>query len=306
MMKRIIKIVFSVVCVLALLFADSVYAKKKARKKKGIRAAATSLGGGSSSSSSSKKSSGGKKLKSSKKKSNSKKKKSSSSSDDVVEEDAEIKKKIASIPEAKCLNDNLQQLLKGDCSFLNEEDVLKGMNQPLLCVYSYKSGSKIKSVTDYFVSNKYGVSEGSVKKDASVTVEDEPKRTSAYYKYILDGLNDKSLKEAKILDFITTEVLDQSSGLDDNTYSAISKKVVDSTKIVIDVLSTNLEACKKASKKIVQTCGALTSSEAQELIDDSCIEYETSLTKQTAKLKNEVFDRAPEILEVLKQRASSK
>ena len=306
-MKHILKNIFCLLLALSVFFADSISiaARKKKKKSNGKRAAATSTSSKHSGSSSSKKSTKSKKLKSSSKDKSSgskAKKNSSKSNESATEQDAEITKKIASSAEASCLKDGLAELLEEDCSYLNDEWVLEKMNQPLLCAYSVKTKGKVKSATEYFVTQKYGVKE--VKKDASVSIKDNA-NASAYYQYLLDGLEEGTLKHTRILDFITEAVLEDSDENND-VISAIENKSVESTKIVMDIVPNDVTNCQKSAKKILQSCNATTAEDVQELIEGSCSEFESALIKQTAYLKNEVLDKAPEIVEVLKQRVQTK
>ena len=114
-------------------------------------------------------------------------------------------------------------------------------------------------------------------------------------------MDDGSLKAAKILTSITEEVLENTE-TSSTEYSAISAKDVESTKIVMNIVSSDITRCKNAAKKILQSCSATTSTEVQNLLESSCSEYEAALIKQGAEFKNEVFDRVDDLLEVLKQR----
>ncbi len=204
--------------------------------------------------------------------------------------------------EEQCIYDALDTLLTGECSFLNDKSLIKELSNPLYCVYSYKSKTKTDSVFNYYLYQNYGIKEASVKSsDASVKISDSPKGAAGYYQYILDGLEDGSLSESKILDFITEHVLDTET-VSTEEYSAIMGKSVESTYIVMNVVKNDIEQCRKATKKTIQTCGVATNTEIQEKIADSCDEYESALIKQTSSKKAKVMDSSSKLIEVLKQR----
>lgn len=204
--------------------------------------------------------------------------------------------------EEQCIYDALDTLLTGECSFLNDKSLIKELSNPLYCVYSYKSKNKTDSVFNYYLYQNYGIKEANVKSsDASVKISDSPKGSTGYYQYILDGLEDGSLRESKILDFITEHVLDNET-VSTEEYSAIMGKSVESTYIVMNVVKNDIEQCRKAAKKTIQTCGVATNAEIQEKIADSCDEYESALIKQTSSKKAKVMDSSSKLIEVLKQR----
>lgn len=204
--------------------------------------------------------------------------------------------------EEQCIYDALDTLLTGECSFLNDKSLIKELSNPLYCVYSYKSKNKTDSVFNYYLYQNYGIKEANVKSsDASVKISDSPKGSAGYYQYILDGLEDGSLRESKILDFITEHVLD-SETVSTEEYSAITGKSVESTYIVMNVVKNDIDQCRKAVKKTIQTCGVATNTEIQEKIADSCDEYEGALIKQTSSKKAKVMDSSSKLIEVLKQR----
>ena len=207
--------------------------------------------------------------------------------------------------EEQCAIDSVSTLLEGDCSFLNEEEIMTKLTQPFLCIYNYKDKSKTDSVYNYFLYQKYGVKDTSLKQnEALVNVKDNPKGASEYYAYLIEHLSDNTLVEGKILDFLTEDILDTDTSLTMNQIIAIESKSVETTALPTEIVKSDLEKCKKATKKVIQECGITSNQDVQDKIAESCTEYEGELVKRTSELKAKVLDLKSQLTEVLKQRVS--
>ncbi|MCR5506425.1 MAG: hypothetical protein K6F04_01090 [bacterium] len=298
-MKKFLKIILSLVLLFTI--TDSVFAKKIKKSKKRSASAASGLV-----------SSKAKAIVSSKKtvKSSSKKKKSSSkkkSKDEKKESDSEESELSAT---EQCMVDNLETLLSGECKFLNEPEVLSELSNKFYCIYNYKDKSKAESVYNYYLYQNYATNEESIKEgDASVVIKNPQngnlKGASKYYETLISGAEDGTLSDGKILDFLTEEVLDSDSSLTSNEISAIQKISIDSATITMDVVKENIETCKKATKKIVNSCGIASNEEMQDKIISSCDEYNTALVKRTANNKAKVMDLKAKLVEILRNRANT-
>ena len=208
--------------------------------------------------------------------------------------------------ELACLNKDIDFLLGKDCKFLLGEEMKKELKDPFFCLYQDKPSGKIESVYDYYFYQNYGVKESSVKQTSTlVKVKNPPKGAAKYYKYILDGIAAKTLKEAKILDFLTEHVLENMdvSAADE---SAINAKSVETTNLSMNESLSDIEHCKKETKKVIDTCGVRSNQNVRKIIAKSCENYESLLVKQASKLKAEVLDKGQELLDVLKTRTAQK
>ncbi len=208
--------------------------------------------------------------------------------------------------ELACLNKDIDFLLGKDCKFLLGEEMKKELKDPFFCLYQDKPSGRIESVYDYYFYQNYGVKESSVKQTSTlVKVKNPPKGAAKYYKYILDGIAAKTLKEAKILDFLTEHVLENMdvSAVDE---SAINAKSVEITALSMNESLFDIEHCKKETKKVIDTCGVRSNQNVRKIIAKSCENYESLLVKQASKLKAEVLDKGQELLDVLKTRTTQK
>lgn len=292
-MKKIIKLLFCLIIMLTFL-TEGIWAQRKRHR--------------SASGSSGLKSSAGKKTTSSKKKqkasSKSKGKKSSSKKTSSSKNDKEESEEIEISEEEQCMIDNIPTLLDGDCKFLNEPEIIESLSNKFYCIYNYKDKSKIDSVYNYYLYQKYGIKETSLKNnDATVKISDNPRGASKYYEFLISELKNGSLSEGKILNFLTEEIVYEGIYFSPNEERAISSVSVDETGITSDIMKNDIATCEKAIKSAVKQCGISSNTEMQDKIEESCIEYESALIKQTTTVKNELLDMKAELANVLKQRA---
>ena len=202
----------------------------------------------------------------------------------------------------QCLANGINSLMAKDCKFLGDAAVLDQLKDNFYCVYSYKQSGKINSVADYYFYQNYGLHESSVKEtEAIATINNPPKGGAAYYKYLLDNLKTGNLREAKILDFLTEEILENMTASEEES-SAISAKNVEKTTIPMNETFSDIDHCRKAARQVVQDCGVDADQDVKKIIGKSCEEYQGLLVKYTSKLKADVLDRQQELLDVLKDR----
>ena len=300
-MKKIFRFALSLILVFS--FANLSFAKVV--KKKKVRSASSSSGLVSaktknkslSSSSSS----------SSKKKSNksSKKSKSSEEKDDAKSEQ-EDKSELSE--SEKCMVENLETLINGECKFLNDEKILPSLTN-FYCIYNVKDKTKTESVYNYFLYQNYGIKETALKdNDVSVTIKNPSNGTlkgnRKYYEFLLDGLADNTLKDGRILDFLTEYIIDSNESLFANQTEAVQNISVETTSISMPFSKSDIENCKKATKKAIQTCGIANDSEIQSKIELSCSEYNSALMKDASDKKGKVLDAKTELAKVLLNRVS--
>ncbi len=332
-MKSRIKVIFYLILFFAFFVSDGFTAKKKSGKSN--RRSASSINRKSNRRSAGASLSASSKAKSKKSKSNSKSKvkdkskgdktKSKTDSDKSKEKEdqkreKEIKDMISKMSketleltensdvkvELACLNKDIDFLIGKDCKFLLSGEMKKDLKDPFFCVYQDKPSGKIESVYDYYFYQNYGVKESSVKQTSTVVkVKNNQKGAGKYYQYLLDGISKKTLKEAKILDFLTEKILDEMT-VSSTDETAISAKNVDITAIAMDESLSDIEHCKKETKKVMETCGVKTNQNVKKIIGKSCEEYESLLVKQTSKLKADVLDKGQELLNILKERTLQK
>ncbi len=305
-MKRFLKIILCFVLLLE--FSSISFAAKKKKQKHSVRSASSASGLVSKAkekSKSSEKKKTSKKTKSSSKK-DKKDDKSSKSKDDAKEGDQteEISKT------EQCMIDNLETLLNGECKFLNEPSILSSLSSKFYCVYNIKDKSKQDSVYNIYLYQNYGIKENSVKDgDSSVKIKNpltgSLKGTAKYYEYILSALDDGSLKDGKILDFLTEEIIDKNDELLAGKTSIIESVSIQDTTIAMNLSKKSLESCKKETKKIVQNCGIATNTEMQTKIDSNCTEYDTALMKNAADKKTQVLDSSAKLAKILLNRADA-
>jgi len=231
---------------------------------------------------------------------------SNKSRDKKIPEEAVIEDSEISEAE-QCLIDNISVLLNSECQFLNDNNILSTLKDNFYCVYNYKERNKIDSVYNYYLYQNYGIREESLKDDdMNVTIKNPGmgslKGGSKYYDVLLDGLKNGDLNDGKILDFITEDVL-WSSNIQGEDRKLISKVSVETAVIVTNVTKKNIEQCRKATKSIINSCGATADSSIQAKINTSCEEYNTALVKETSTKKAELFSSKDAILKVLLNRA---
>ena len=322
-MKYNIRVVFYLILFFISFISDGFTAKKK-YSKSSRRSASSSKGKSARRSASSLKTKNKKVKSSSKSKSKDKTKSKTSNEKEKSKEDLTKEKEIQEMiskmsketleltensdvkVELACLNKDIDFLISKDCKFLLNEEMKKDLKDPFFCVYQDKPSGKTESVYDYYFYQNYGVKENVVKQTNTVVkIKNSPKGAGRYYKYILDGLSNKTLKEAKILDFLTEHVLDNMT-VSATDESAISAKSVDFTSLSMNESLSDIEHWKKETKKVIESCGVRTNQNIKKIIAKSCEEYEGLLVKQTSKLKAEVLDKGQELLNVLKERTVQK
>ena len=207
--------------------------------------------------------------------------------------------------------DNLETLLNGECKFLNEASVISSLSSKFYCIYNIKDRIKQDSVYNTFLYQNYGIKESGLKDgDSTVKIKNPSgngalKGNAKYYEFILKSLDNGTLKDGKILDFLTAEVLDKNDELLADKSSVIESVSVQSTTIPTDFTKKNLENCKKETKKIIQTCGITGNAEMQEKIDANCTEYSTALTNNAGDKKTKVLDSTAKLAKVLLNRAEA-
>ena len=318
-MRRFFKLVL---CFILMISVSSFSFAKPKKGKKKVRSASSASGLVSvksksksldSSSSSSKKS-----------KKSSKKSKSSKDDDDNGKKGKKDKNKenssengdnsTSSEPEVseteKCMIENLDTLLDGDCKFLNEEHILSKLTNKFYCIYNVKDKTKTESVYNYNLYQNYGVRESVLKdNDASVTIKNPSngslKGSAKYYDFLLKGLANNSLSDGRILDFITEEIIEENDTLFAGQEATVQNVSVSSTSIAMDYSKSDIENCRKATKKAIQTCGITGNVEMQSKIDSSCNEYNSALMKNAAEKKSKVLDAKVDLAKILLNRAGA-
>ncbi len=214
----------------------------------------------------------------------------------------EVSKDVDNKKDLECLAKKINFLMAKDCKFLGDGEVLSQLKDNFYCVYSYKQSGKINSVADYYFYQTYGVHESSVREEEAIaTINNPPKGGAAYYKYLLDNLKTNTLQEAKILDFLTEEILENIPPSAEEE-SAISAKNVEKTTIPMNETAADIKHCSNSAKAIVKDCGVGSDQDIKKVIAKSCEEYQGLLVKYVSKLKADVLDKQSELLDVLKSR----
>ena len=313
-MKKFLKLIL---CFILIVGVSSVsFAKKKSKKRSAKRSASSASGlvavkekskSSSSDSSSKKTKKSSKKSKSSK---NSDKKSGDKNSEEKDDDKSSEKKKDVEVSATEqCMIDNVETLLDNECKFLNDKDILSKLTN-FYCIYNVKDRTKVESVYNYNLYQNYGIRDLSLKDgDVSVTVKNPSsgslKGAAKYYDFLLKGLEDKTLNDGRILDFITEEIIDANDALFAGQAATVQSVSVSNTTISMDYSKDDIENCKKATKKVIQTCGITGNTEMQEKIDTSCGEYNSALMKNAAEKKGKVLDAKAELAKVLLNRAGA-
>lgn len=230
------------------------------------------------------------------KKTTSKKGSSSKSSIDDTEVGAEL----------KCLQGKLSEILAGACKFLLDDDIRAGLgSEDLYCVYNYRDVGKTSSIYNYYLGAYYGISESAVKANTSiVNVKNNAKNALKYYQYLIDEINAETLKESKILDSVTTEVL-KNADMDFSVENTIERKTIESVPISIDVIESDITNCTKLTKAALTECSAVGNIDVKNKIAESCSSYNSVLIKLAGDKKAEALGYDAEIIAVLKQRVNA-
>ena len=293
-MKKIIKL-FLCLIIMFSFFSESIWARRKRHRS-------ASGGSGLKSSTAKKNTSTKKKQKAS---STSKGKKSSSKKSSSSKQETEENEEPQISQEEQCMIDNIPTLLEGDCKFLNEQEILEGLSNKFYCIYNYKDKNKIDSVYNYYLYQKYGIKNTSLKdSDAEITIRNQSKGASKYYEFLINKLEDGTLSENRVLDFLTEDIIYEGIYFSSNEEQAISSILVNETTIPANIMKGDVENCEKAIKSTVKQCNINSNKEMQDKIEESCLEYETALIKQTATIKNKLLDMKSKLAEVLKQRVN--
>ena len=235
--------------------------------------------------------------------STSKGKKASSKKSSSSKQETEESEEPQISQEEQCMIDNIPTLLEGDCKFLNEQELIDGLSDKFYCIYSYKDKNKINSVYNYYLYQKYGIKDTSLKdSDAAITIRNQSKGASKYYEYLISELENGTLSENRVLDFLTEDLIYEGVYFSPNEEQAITSMLVNETTIPANIMKGDVENCEKSIKSAVKQCAIASNREMQDKIEESCIEYESTLIKQTATIKNKLLDMKSKIAEVLKQR----
>ncbi|MBP3616359.1 MAG: hypothetical protein J6J27_05655 [Alphaproteobacteria bacterium] len=298
-MKKILKVLLSLLLVFSvsnISFARKKVVKRSASSASGLVSKSKSKSKSSASSKSSKKAS-----------STSKKSKSSKKDKKDKDKDKDNSEDENQIPEnEQCMIDNMETLLNGECKFLNSDN-LSELSNGFYCLYNLKDKNKVDSVYNIYLYQNYATKEDSLKDNDATVVIKQPsmgsvKGASKYYESILDGLEDDSLLDGKIFDFLTEEILDSSETLNTEEIEAIQKISVREVPIAMNLVKSDIENCKKATKKVIQTCGIANDTNIQQKIVDNCQSYESILAKQASENKAKVLDSKSKLLTILLQR----
>ena len=298
-MKKFLKVLLSLLLVFSvsnISFARKKVVKRSASSASGLVSKSKSKSKSSASSKSSKKAS-----------STSKKSKSSKKDKKDKDKDKDNSEDENQIPEnEQCMIDNMETLLNGECKFLNSDN-LSELSNGFYCLYNLKDKNKVDSVYNIYLYQNYATKEDSLKDNDATVVIKQPsmgsvKGASKYYESILDGLEDDSLLDGKIFDFLTEEILDSSETLNTEEIEAIQKISVREVPIAMNLVKSDIENCKKATKKVIQTCGIANDTNIQQKIVDNCQSYESILAKQASENKAKVLDSKSKLLTILLQR----
>lgn len=298
-MKKILKVLLSLLLVFSvsnISFARKKVVKRSASSASGLVSKSKSKSKSSASSKSSKKAS-----------STSKKSKSSKKDKKDKDKDKDNSEDENQIPEnEQCMIDNMETLLNGECKFLNSDN-LSELSNGFYCLYNLKDKNKVDSVYNIYLYQNYATKEDSLKDNDATVVIKQPsmgsvKGASKYYESILDGLEDDSLLDGKIFDFLTEEILDSSEALNTEEIETIQKISVREVPIAMNLVKSDIENCKKATKKVIQTCGIANDTNIQQKIVDNCQSYESILAKQASENKAKVLDSKSKLLTILLQR----
>ena len=308
-MKKFLKFIF--VFTFIFVISADVFAKPRAKSKskraasKSKRAAA-GVGGLKSGSKKSDSSDAPKKEKSSTKSSKKSKikatvKKSGGNEEDKTEDDENS--------ENTCVNEGIETLLSKECKFLNEKEIIESLGEKFYCIYQTKEKGKAESVYDIFLYQNYGIKESSLKDGEGDIVIKNPgngklKGTGKYYEFILKNLADNTLKHGMILDFLTENIIDSNESLFGEQVDIVQEFSVPSVALTVDFTKNEIENCRKATKKVMQSCGISNDSDVQESITSNCSIYSSALTKNTADKKNKVLAFSTELAKILLLRAS--
>lgn len=208
--------------------------------------------------------------------------------------------------ELKCLQDKITEIIDGPCAFLVDTDIKDGLGEEdLFCLYNYKDSGKTSSIFNYYLGAYYGITENSIKADTSiVNVRNSSKNALKYYQYLIDEINYETLQESKILDNVMEAVL-KNADLDIDVQNTIEAKSIDSVPISIDIVSSDIEACTKATKSAMTECNAIGNLTVKSKIAESCTNYNAILIKLAGAKKAEALGYETEILKILKQRANA-
>ena len=208
--------------------------------------------------------------------------------------------------ELKCLQGKITEIIDGPCGFLVDTDIKDNLGEEdLFCLYSYKDSGKTSSIFNYYLGAYYGITENSIKADTSiVNIRNTSKNALKYYQYLIDEINYDTLKESKILDNVREAVL-KNADLDVSVENTIEAKNIDSVPISIDIVSSDIEACTKATKSAMTECNAVGDLTVKSKITESCTNYNAILIKLAGAKKAEALGYETEILKALKQRANA-
>ncbi|MBD5405812.1 hypothetical protein HDR59_04685 [bacterium] len=206
----------------------------------------------------------------------------------------------------KCLQEKMPEILDGACSFLLDSNIKEALgDENLWCVYNYKDVGKISSIYNYYLGAYYGITQNTIKSDTSiVNVKNSSKNALKYYEYLIDEINNGTLKESKILDSVRSAVLDKAD-LDISVESTIENKSIETVPISINIVASDIEGCTKLTKAAMSSCGAVGNSDAKSKITESCTAYNAALIKLAGAKKAEALGYDTEIINALKQRVNA-
>lgn len=206
----------------------------------------------------------------------------------------------------KCLQEKMPEILDGACSFLLDSDIKEALGDDnLYCVYNYRNVGKISSVYNYYLGAYYGITETAIKADTSVVnIKNTSKNALKYYAYLIDEVNNGTLKESKILDSVMEAVLSKAD-LKVDVETTIEKKSIETVPISINIVASDIDGCSKLTKAAMTSCGAVGNAEAKSKITESCTAYNAALIKLAGAKKAEALGYDAEILNALKQRVNA-
>lgn len=305
-MKKL-NILFVALFLLLTISLDFAFAQRQNSTRSSSRSASGSSRSSSRSASGSSRSSGGTKSQSSssnKSKSYSSRGGTTSKSSKRDKEDEEEEEEMTQ--EDQCLVNKIPELLGGDCKFLADENIQPFLGEgPFYCLFNSKDSGKTQSVYNYYMKAYYGTSEGAVKSSTTlIKIKDSAKNALKYYEYLMEEIEKGTLMESKILDNIREDLLDNSSmSIDDQ--SLIEDKEVEEVELAIPFVKDNIEACSKATRKVLLDCGAIGDRDIKAKITSNCTNYGGTLMRLAGEKKVEAMGYESELINVLKQRISS-
>ena len=302
-MKKFFKVILCLALILC--FSSALFAGPK---KKKVKARSASSASGLVSAKAKSSSASKKKSTKSSKKSKSSKESSGKKSENDKSSDNEEKSEISTTEQ--CMIDNLEPLLTNECKFLNDDKLLSSLNGKFYCLYNIKDKTKVESVYNYFLTQNYNTKEAYLKDgDVSVTIKNPTngmlKGAGKYYEFILNSLSNKTLKEGRILDFLTEYIMDANEDLFAGQSAAVQAVSVTSTSLSMNFSKADIENCRKATKKVIQTCAIAGNTDMQNKIELNCSEYNSALMKDAADKKGKVLDASTDLAKILLNRVDS-